>query len=371
MIIANRKILLSIWSNNFTIEGIGILIKYQIVIFYFFISVKFFKLVPLFSFINIYFWNMKIGYVRESVDQQNLSLQLKVLKKYGCQEIFQDKPVPFKSNPGLEKMVHQLQKGDKVVIWKLDRISKSLKDLISLINLFREIEVDFVSLKDDIDTSTMQGKLFYKMAASFSKFKRESAMENMIFGLDPGRKQRRKGGRPKGLSIDSIIKARKAKQLYENDSKPVADIANSLGIGKTTLYRYLHYTGANIVNKKDTGLVMAEENEEKSKIRKQLFNKLLEFKAFWSYSNINYTKIPDDILIQKVMEELDIDDIKKLFVVYNKNYVRKVWKKQMVAQDPYYRSLNILLAKLFFNIKNPEEYIRKLQRELQNSFSES
>jgi hypothetical protein len=70
------------------------------------------------------------------------------------------------------------------------------------------------------------------------------------------------------------------------------------------------------------------------------------------------------------MEELDIIDINKLFSIYNKNYIRKVWKNQMVAQDPYYRSLNILLAKLFFKIKKPEEYIRKVQKEFQNSVSE-
>jgi DNA invertase Pin-like site-specific DNA recombinase len=306
---------------------------------------------------------MIIGYARESADHQDLLLQLKALKKFGCEKIFQDKSVSFKSNPELEQMVHHLQKGDIVVIWKLDRIGRSLKYLINLINFFREIEVDFVSIRDHIDSRTTQGRLFYKLTALFAEFDKEFNMERIVSVAEPERKQHRKGGRPKGLSIEAIIKARKAKQLYENDKKPVADIAHSIGIGKTTLYRYLHYTGADIADKKETGLFMADRNGYKSQIRKELISKLIDSKAFWSYSNISCGKIPDDVLIQKVMEELDIDDIIKLFIVYNKNYVRKVWKNQMVAQDPYYRSLNILLAKLFFNIKKPEEYIRKVKNE--------
>lgn len=313
---------------------------------------------------------MKVGYARASADHQDLQLQLEMLKEFGCEKNFQDKPGHFKNKPELERMIRQLRQGDMVVIWKLDRIGKSLKDLISLIDLFKEIEVDFVSLQDNIDTSTIQGRLFYNMMASLSEFENELNKERTIAGLELAGKRRRKGGRPKGLSNDSIIKARKAKQLYKNDNMPVADIAKSLGIGKTTLYRYLHYIDADIVHQKETGLEMSDENEEKSKIRKELFSKLLESKAFWSYSNVQYEKIPDDILIQKVMEELDIDDIKKLFRIYNKNYIRRIWKNEMVARDPYYRSLNILLAKLFFNIKKPEQYMKKAQREFQKSVSE-
>ncbi len=337
----------------------------------FLFSKKFRKFVPLISFININLWDVKIGYTRGSADQQNLKLQVKALKEYGCEKIFQDKPGSVRNKPELERMIRQLRKGDMVVTWKLNHIGKSLKDLINLIDLFREIEVDFVSIRDNINTGTSQGRLFYKVIASLSEFEREQKMERSVTGPVPAGKRRRKGGRPKGLSGNSILKARKAKQLYENDNMPVAGIAQSLGIGKTTLYRYLHYIGADIVHQKETGPVMPDKNEEKNKIRKELFNKLLESKAFWSYSNVRYGKIPDDVLVQKVMEELDISDIKKLFSIYNKNYLRKVWKNGMVAQDPYYRSLNILLAKLFFNIKKPEEYIRKVQNAFQNSLSES
>lgn len=142
--------------------------------------------------------------------------------------------------------------------------------------------------------------------------------------------------RPAGLSADAIKIAKEAKQLYKDDSMAVADIAKTLGIGKTTLYRYLHYMGADIVQKSVSGIKLSNEKLYKDKVRKELFRKLLESKAFWSYSYVKVEKISDDILIQKVMEELDIHDIKKLFLLYNKSYIKSVWKNEMVIQDPYY-----------------------------------
>jgi len=313
---------------------------------------------------------MIIGYIRESVNHRDLQLQLKALKESGCKKIYQDKPDLTRNKSVLEQMIQQLQKDDTVIIWKMDRIGKSLKDLIRVINLFKEIGVDFISIQDSIDTRTNQGRMFYKVFTMLSEFEREINREKIIDWPETSDKRRRTGGRPRGLSGDAIIKARKAKQLYENTGRPVEDIAFSLGIGKTTLYRYLHYFDVVIEHKKETRPVISYENENKGKIRLELFNKLIESKAFWSYPKVSYGTIPDEILIQKVMEELDIIDINKLFSIYNKNYIRKVWKNQMVAQDPYFRSLNILLAKLFFKIKKPEEYIRKVQKEFQNSVSE-
>ena len=105
----------------------------------------------------------------------------------------------------------------------------------------------------------------------------------------------------------------------------------------------------------------------KDNIKDELIEKLFASKAFWSYSNVKTEDISDDLLIQKVMENLDIPDIKKLFSLYKKNHIRSVWKKELVLQDPYYRSLNLMLAKLFFNIKDPESYIMRVQREHLNS----
>ena len=314
---------------------------------------------------------MIFGYASGTDDQQSLKLQVDALKEYGCEKIFREKQNAPGNKPELERMILQLRKNDMVVTLKLGHMVKSLKDLVSLINLFKEIEVDFVCLRDNIDTRTTYGKMFYKVIVVLSEFEKGKKMKISVTGQRPAGTRQRKGGRPKGLSGESIMKARKAKELYENDSIPVADIARLLGIGKTTLYRYLHYTGAGIVHQKETGPILPDENKGKNRIRKELFNKLLESEAFWSYSNVRYEKIPDDVLIQKVMEELDIGDIRKLFSIYNKNYLRRIWKNRMVIQDPYFRSLNILLAKLFFNIKKPEEYIRKVQKEFQYSATES
>jgi len=252
----------------------------------------------------------------------------------------------------------------------MNHLGKSLKDLIKWMNLFKEIGVNFMSIQDSIDTRTNQGKMFYKVFYVLSEFEREIKWKKIIDRPETSVNKRRKGGRPRGLSSDAYIKARKAKQLYENTGNPVEDIARSLEIGKTTLYRYLHYFDVAIEHKKETAPVISYVNKDNGKIRKELFNKLVESKAFWSYPKVSYGTIPDEILIQKVMEELDINEINKLFIIYNKDYIRKVWKNQMVSQDPYYRSLNILLAKLFFKIKKPEEYIRKVQKEFQNSVSE-
>lgn len=309
---------------------------------------------------------MEIGYVRGLASHPGLSMQIDTLKKFGCERIFKDKQDSYNERPAFRQMLSQLRRGDRVVVWKLDRIGKSVNDLVNLLVSFKEREVDFVSLQDNVDTSTDQGKLFLNMMASLSEFKRDNTHERTIAGL----KTARKGGRPAGLSDVAIKKAKKAKQLYEDDSMPVADIAKTLGIGKTTLYRYLHYVDVDIVHRSTNGIKMSPKKIYRNEVKKELFRKLFESKAFWSYSNVRIEQISDDILIQKVMEELDIHDIKKLLLLYNLSHIKGVWKNEMVIQDPYYRSLNILLAMLLFNIKKPEFYIKKVQKEFQKSISE-
>jgi DNA invertase Pin-like site-specific DNA recombinase len=312
---------------------------------------------------------MKIGYARVSVNNHNWKEQIDALNKFGCKKIFREKQGHFNERLEFERMISQLHQGDMVVIFKLDRIGKSLKDLFNLFELFKNKSIDFVSLQDKIDISKKHGKLYYNIIDSFSVFEKALKREWTFNDPETAVKRRRKGGRPKGLSDNAINKAKKAKELYKNDTMPVADIVKSLGIGKTTLYRYLQYIHEDNMHRRKTELKMSDEKLNKNKIRKDLFLKLLESKAFWSYANVKYEKITDEMLIQKVMEELDIDDIRQLFILYNKNFVRKVWKEEMVAQDPYYRSLNILLAKLFFDIKNPEQYIKRVKREYQKSIS--
>jgi DNA invertase Pin-like site-specific DNA recombinase len=99
---------------------------------------------------------MKIGYARVSTKDQNLDLQLEALQKAGCEMIFQEKQSAVKERPELEKLIEQLRKGDVVVVWKLDRLGRSLKHLIDLMETMRQKENEFISLNDNIDTTTIQ-----------------------------------------------------------------------------------------------------------------------------------------------------------------------------------------------------------------------
>jgi len=98
-------------------------------------------------------------------------------------------------------------------------------------------------------------------------------------------------------------------------------------------------------------------------IKKSLLDKLNQNNAFWSYENVR--SISDDDLVEAVFVNLDIDDIEKLFLLFEKNYVRKIWKERLIKQEPYYRNLNILIASVYFNIKSPGKYVSKVAREVQ------
>lgn len=183
---------------------------------------------------------MKIGYARVSTQDQKLELQLDELKRFGCETIFKEKlSGKNKTRPQLDKMIDQLRKGDTVVVWKLDRLGRSLKDLIELVSSFREKGVEFVSLKDGIDTGTATGRFTFNIFASLAEFEREIIRERTMAGLEAARARGRKGGRPSGLSKDALAKATSAKILYQSGEKTVKEIAQGLGISRATCYRYI------------------------------------------------------------------------------------------------------------------------------------
>lgn len=185
---------------------------------------------------------MKIGYARVSTLDQKLELQQDDLKNYGCELIFKEKlSGKSKVRPELEKMIEQLRKGDIVVVWKLDRLGRSLKDLIELVSAFREKGVEFVSLKDGIDTSTATGRFTFNIFASLAEFEREIIRERTMAGLEAARSRGKKGGRPSGLSKEALAKAEHAKILYDSGKKSVLEIAEGLGISRATCYRYIEY----------------------------------------------------------------------------------------------------------------------------------
>jgi DNA invertase Pin-like site-specific DNA recombinase len=189
---------------------------------------------------------MKIGYARVSTQDQNLEMQIDSLNQYGCELIYQEKSSGATTDrKELEKMLSHLRKGDVVVIWKLDRISRTLKDLISLVNLFKEKQVGFVSLNDPVDTTNPQGILIFNIFASLAQFERENLILRTKAGLASARARGRVGGRPSGISKEANIKASAAVEMYKQLT-PVNQISKSLDISKATLYKYLRLKGVEI-----------------------------------------------------------------------------------------------------------------------------
>lgn len=190
---------------------------------------------------------MKIGYARVSTQDQNLGLQLQALKEAGCEKIFKEKESGAKADrPELAKLLEQIREGDTIVVWKLDRLGRSLKHLIETVNLFAEKGAEFKSLKESFDTSGATGKLVFNIFASFAEFERDMIRERTNAGLANARRVGRTGGRPKGLSDEIKAKAETAKILYESKSLSVNGISRQLNISKTTLYKLLESKGVKV-----------------------------------------------------------------------------------------------------------------------------
>ena len=200
---------------------------------------------------------MKIGYARISTKDQNLEMQLDALQKQGCEQIFKEMASGAKTDrPELEKLLSQLRKGDTVVVYKLDRLGRSLKHLLEVVALLKEKQVGLYSISDSIDTATAQGRLFFNISASFAEFERELIKERTYAGLAAARARGRKGGRRRGMTPEAENKAILAASYYsetdENKKLGVNEIAKKIGVSKMTLYKYLRYKGVEISNYQST-----------------------------------------------------------------------------------------------------------------------
>lgn len=190
---------------------------------------------------------MKIGYARVSTRDQDLSLQLDALKVAGCTKVFQEKVTGSKKKrPELEKMLEQLRPGDIVVIWKLDRLARSTKDLIDLVNQIQERKAELQSLTEKIDTTTATGKLVFHLFAALAEFEKDIIRERTQAGLVAARARGRNGGRPKGLSKKAQQTAIIAETLYQEGQLTVSEICEQLSVSRGTLYKYLRYRGVEI-----------------------------------------------------------------------------------------------------------------------------
>ena len=187
--------------------------------------------------------SMKFGYARVSTTDQHLTLQLDALQKTGCERIFQEHISGAKADrPELTKLLETLRSGDEVVVWKLDRLGRSLQHLIDLMTQFEQRGVALSSLNDHIDTATPAGKLVFRIFASLAEFERELIRERTMAGLTAARAQGRTGGKTKGLSEDAKKRARVAESLYK-EKHPIKEIARQLNISRTTVYKYLDHRG--------------------------------------------------------------------------------------------------------------------------------
>ena len=190
---------------------------------------------------------MRIGYARVSTQDQDLSLQLDALEGAGCQKIYQEKITgSIRERPELKKMLEQLREEDIVVIWKLDRLARSLKDLVGLVNEIQEKGGALQSLNDQIDTTTPHGKFTFHVFAALAEFERDIIMERTRAGLAAARARGRRGGRPKGLSKKAQHTAIIAEKLYQEGKLTVREICEQLSISRGTFYNYLRHRGVEV-----------------------------------------------------------------------------------------------------------------------------
>ena len=184
-----------------------------------------------------YHKTMLVGYARISTQDQQLELQRDALEKASCTKIFTDVASGAKAErDGLKAALEFVRKGDTLVVWKLDRLGRSLKDLIERINELQTRGIGFKSLQENIDTTTANGILFFHIFGAIAQFERELIRERTLAGLASARARGRLGGRPPAL--DEKTRAL-AISLYNDETNQVQDICSTLGISKSTLYRYL------------------------------------------------------------------------------------------------------------------------------------
>ncbi len=176
---------------------------------------------------------MFIGYARVSTQDQNLALQLEALSKAGCKKVFDDKiSGSHAERPGLTKALAILREGDTLVVWKLDRLGRSVKNLVDLVGELHKQAVQFKSLTDAIDTGTPSGRFFFHVMASLAEMERELTIERTRAGLEVARQLGRTGGRKRQMT-DSKIES--AKKLLASGMPP-RDVAKNLGVSVPTLY---------------------------------------------------------------------------------------------------------------------------------------
>lgn len=177
-----------------------------------------------------------IGYARVSTQEQNLELQLNELEKMGCQRLYHDKlSGKNKVRPGLQTALEVLREHDTLVVWKLDRLGRTVKGLIELINKLSKKGIHFKSITDQVDTSTPSGRFFFHIMASLAQMERELLAERTKAGLAAAKAKGKLGGRKRTMTKSKLKSAKKLLTA----GIPAKEVAKNLGVSVPTLYRWI------------------------------------------------------------------------------------------------------------------------------------
>ncbi|CQR42196.1 site-specific DNA recombinase; e14 prophage [Thiomonas sp. CB3] len=183
---------------------------------------------------------MLIGYARVSTQDQNLELQRQALDASGCAKVYEDAMSGLRADrPGLAQAMEQLREGDTLVVWKLDRLGRTVKGLVELVESLQAQGIQFRSLTDAIDTSSPSGRFFFHVMASLAQMERELIAERTKAGLQAARKAGRIGGRKRSMTPAKVETAR----TLMAQGTPAKDVAATLGVSVPTLYRWVPVAG--------------------------------------------------------------------------------------------------------------------------------
>jgi DNA invertase Pin-like site-specific DNA recombinase len=180
---------------------------------------------------------MKVGYARVSTNDQNLHMQEDALKTMGCEEIYRDIASGVKTaRPGLEDVLAYLREGDTLVVWKLDRLGRSIQHLIETVKSLSKRKIGFQSLQENIDTTTSGGKLIFHIFSALAEFERDLIKERTNAGLKAARARGRLGGRPPLLEEKQV---EKMLARYDEQKLTVEEICKIHGVSRPSFYNYL------------------------------------------------------------------------------------------------------------------------------------
>ena len=180
---------------------------------------------------------MKVGYIRTSKKDQNPELQRRDLLAFGCEKIFEEQISSRKEDrPELKAAMDYCREGDEMVVWKLDRFGRSLRELIDLVNELRKRGVELVSLRESIDTTTPGGKLVFHVFGAVAEFERDLILERTTAGLEAAKARGRRGGRKPAMDEGKIALA---SRLMRNRETPISEVCEAVGVSRATLYRYV------------------------------------------------------------------------------------------------------------------------------------